>query len=206
MNQKIIFGTGAVSAVAAVTFLALWALGVDPGGGTSASQVAASPSASLDEVESVTLTDSILKTSNRDNLAICLQFQDTSVDSAARTTVLTNLTSAVDSAIDDPVMQDRGLPNVPPAIDLGCGVAPSLSQGRIVDIPSPYYVFVYVVADQGLGSSISSGEIPYTTEEYMCAGDDCVGVTGGLYISLEDALDPSHVLSLVRYAFGLRRG
>jgi hypothetical protein len=200
-------GTGAavIGLVAGVTALSLWVLGVDFGGGTSAQQ---------DEVRG---TGTLLRTSNRDTLAACVELVGVDPGSPEAQLAVENIREAVAMSAAHPYWSqtadldiamtayvDVGCPSgIPPTTDLPSSVPIGGIFGHLVEVPSTYLLFVFVMPDKDAMDFTGGLSARGTTQEYTCEGDDCVETTLGLYIGLSEALE-NGLNDTISDAVGLR--
>ena len=68
---------------------------------------------------------------------------------------------------------------------------------------SPYLVHIYVLPETLLDAYFGALEWRSTTEEYLCGGHECVGVTQGLYLSADELGNPVLLADFLDSAIGL---
>jgi hypothetical protein len=198
---------GLVLAVSAVTtYAALAALDVDFGGGTSAEVVAIEPSGNL------------LRTTNRDSLEACIDFINVDGQSREASVMAQNLTDVIVQEANDPAWLRDGLTNLgstanvdvgcpappPPRTDLGTREPIGGLNAPNVEVPSKYLLFVFVMPDDEAAAFVGRAPWQSTSQEYLCAGDDCVGVTLGVYVGVNQASDPAKLRPIIRNAIAIR--
>jgi len=105
-----------------------------------------------------------------------------------------------------------------PIVDEGCPAGPSLYdpesgpfpgeslffvRGRVVDRPSYYWEFVFVVPAEDIPTENETRGWRFTREEVTCSGDNCVEATGGLYLTPNDVADEAFLVDQLEKAVGL---
>lgn len=194
MIKGILIAAGTVAIIAAATFASWSALDIDLGGGSAAQE---------EPPPGVEGTGTVLRTSNRSILEVCVQFVDVPDNSPAATQAIGNVETAVAQVAADPALSRRGLVTSETNVDLGCPAPPAEGHDTTVETPSPYLFFVFIVPDEDLARYVGQYSAPYISQEFTCEGDSCVEVTAGLYFGHSEASNATRVSTVVRYALGL---
>jgi hypothetical protein len=149
------------------------------------------------EAEAVTLSGA-LSVSSRERLSIC-------VDGAGARDVSAGEVDAVREALDGVL---AGAPEHPkaydnPAVTLGCPEARALTGDPVgegfersqlahyldaVEQASTHRAFVYFAGEDDFGAAFLDEPYGITTEEAICQGDQCFGLTLGIYVQGTDVL------------------
>jgi hypothetical protein len=147
----------------------------------------------------VEVVPGILATSNRDHLAICVRGVGVSPGEEAEVTAAVR--AALPKLAENPAWWKAAAGLPPPTVDNDCPAKPaiydpdawvagqeprSLSDpllfGRIVSLPDAHRVVVYVIPEDEL-VRIGADRLPFSHEEVVCRGDQCIEVTSGVYVA-----------------------
>lgn len=169
--------------------------------GCSGGQTPATGSPSSLSATPASLNDTLLLTTNRDRLAICVE----AVDQAK--SVASEAKSRIETALQTlallPSWQNGGLAAAAPVVDVGCPSPPaafrtdvrigwsgagqpalSPSEALAIDRPSKYLVFAFVYPDSEITKRSPQVDITIVAQEYLRTGSDkFVQVTTGLYLT-----------------------
>ncbi len=195
-----------VGAVAGITLGATTLLGVTFQGSGEAQQ----------EVRRV---ESLLLTSNRDRLAICVQ--GVGADSTLEATAKSSIETALIEVAKHPRWEASGLGAASPLVDIGCPAPPAALQPGvkiyqlgdkgvhveptpIVEEASYYRLFVFILSPGELERIFGPApSLTLVAEEAFRSGDEIIGVTVGLYLSADQLGDPQSLSEKLKRAVGL---
>ena len=152
----------------------------------------------------------MLLASNREELAICVD-----VLFGAEGVPPQGLANQIRDLLDNPIKahprwSELGYDQFQTRVEIGCpteayliqpGAAHPLLPWGIeattwvsnVETPSPYRVHVYVVSPTVIKNSFRGTDLRYAPQEYICENGDCFEVTGAVYLSPSEALNPQFV-------------
>jgi hypothetical protein len=163
-------------------------------------------------------------TDNRELLAVCVQAFDFSDNATIAASAISDLTAAFQRVRENPLWA-KAAPNPtiaasPPELALGCPSPPAVydaqagpsfgdnvseNVGRPAEQASPYALHVYILPHEEIQRIVGGrNNFHGGTEEVICYGDQCFGVTTGLYFSPEELADMELVVQNLNFALGLR--
>ena len=154
----------------------------------------------------------------RDHLAVCVDVAK--LDSSIASTAKDRVESAMQEVTKDPAWKPSGLGTAPVTIDLGCPRPPWVLEPKvkvinlgkkgiytepmpIVDQPSQYRTYVYVIPTEEFAANFGDGS-PEATQEFITYGDQGTGVAVALYLTQDRLDDAEYMTEWMTKAVGLR--
>lgn len=162
-----------------------------------------------------------LRTSNRDGLSICIE---SLVSDTGSQELQGHVRGAMNAVTHHPQFAAEGLAAGPTTVEIDCPGEPTIfspgynPQSKLgypfmVDSPSPYRTFVYLISEADALESFSSQPprtvdparpLRITTQEVFCEGEICPEVTVALYLTPRDLRDAQYLQYSLTHAVGLR--
>jgi hypothetical protein len=186
------------------------------------------PSSSTPESSSPTPvfhTGGLLRSSNRDHLAVCIDTSNIRNTPDVEASALSDIEMAFSQVRQHPLWGGIASPELAarsPEFTSGCPATPAFydkdagpwdpddervteNRGRRVEQPSPYLFHVYVLPEEEIFRIVGpSGNLHSGTEEVICDHDLCFPVTAGLYFSSTELQDTASVAREIEDLIGLR--
>lgn len=151
-------------------------------------------------------TESLLLTTNRDQLAICVQ--GIGVPAAASQDARQQVEARLPQVARHPAWARGGLTGVRTVVDTNCASEPYLlkpgvtyqdgsaagSAPPVVTEPSRYRLFVYVLSPAELGRAIrGQRDVRYAPQEVTCEAATCTTVTTAIYLTPDEFYNPQRL-------------
>lgn len=159
--------------------------------------------------------DSLLNTTNRPNLKVCVDSKAPEVTSGALKAKVDGLLGYVKA---HPHFGPSGLAGTAiPQVDVGCPTPPRITEpgfdpktgdsdtsGIRVDTPSAYRLYVFVVPGEQF-APLSGGARRWVPQEGYCIDQQCSSVSEAVYLTPADVSNAAHVTLQLADAAGLRK-
>lgn len=157
-----------------------------------------------------------LLTTNRDKLAICVEA--VGLNSSKAADAKPRVEAALPEVAEHPYWELAGLAAFETVVDVGCPSQPpepawpdqlypiDAIQGHRVREPSPYRVFIFVLAEEELDELVAPLSTRRAPQELVCAEDiheGCREVTTGVYLAEEEFNDSALLVRQIEIAVGL---